>query len=106
VRVEQIMTDEAKNYVRSQLFQDTLASFQINHKRTGPYRPQINGKVERFHLTLLREWAYKRPYTSNRSRVRTYQRWIDNYNQQRPHSALDGQSPMTALVNKVHGNDI
>ncbi|MGH9169080.1 MAG: IS481 family transposase, partial [Acidimicrobiia bacterium] len=65
VRVEAVMTDEAMNYTRSEAFSGVLAAHGIRHKTTGPYRPRINGKVERFLRTLLEEWAYVRMYRSN-----------------------------------------
>jgi transposase InsO family protein len=103
VRVEEVMTDEAKNYTLSRAFQQTLASAGARHYRTGPYRPQLNGKVERFHLTLKWEWAYKRLYKSNQARRLAYPKFINNYNQRRPHTALGGLSPMQFL-NNVLGN--
>ena len=104
VPIEVVMTDEAKNYVRSRAFQDALATIGARHYRTGPYRPQLNGKVERFHLTLKWEWAYKRLYRSNEARRRAYPNFIRRYNFRRPHTAHKGLSPMQALVNNVGGN--
>jgi transposase InsO family protein len=105
VRIERVMTDEARNYRISRAFQDALLAIDARHIRTGPYNPKLNGKVERFHLTLKWEWAYKRLYLNNATRRRAYPRWLDHYNRRRPHTALGGLSPMQALVNKVHGND-
>jgi transposase InsO family protein len=104
VRIERVMTDNARNYVVSRAFRDVLAEFGIVHKRTRRYRPETNGKVERFHGTLLREWAYVRPYDSNRQRLEVLPDFIDDYNRIRPHSALGGASPMTVLRNNVSGN--
>jgi transposase InsO family protein len=105
VVVEEVMTDEAKNYTLSRAFKNALASRHARHYRTGPYRPQLNGKVERFHLTLKWEWAYKRNYKSNQARRLAYPKFINHYNLKRPHTALGGLSPMQFL-NNVLGNYI
>ena len=97
------MTDNAKAYTQSLLFQETAAGLGIRLKRTRPYRPQTNAKVERFNRTLLEEWAYRRPYRSNDERRRAFRRWLRSYNHQRPHTSLDGLTPMTVLINNVHG---
>ena len=67
VRIERVMTDNAKNYVASRAFQAALAELGARHKRTRAYRPQTNGKSERFNRTLLDEWAYVREYATNAS---------------------------------------
>src|SRR5215217_4607796 len=67
------------------------------HQRTGPYRPRINGKVERFLRTLLEEWAYVRLYSSNGARLATLRRWVHRYNLRRPHTALGGKPPASRL---------
>ena len=92
------MTDNALAYRRSGAFRDALGEIGAVHKRTRPYRPQTNGKVERFHQTLLRGWAYKRPYDTNQARRAALAGFLDTYNQKRPHSELAGQPPMTVLV--------
>ncbi len=68
ITVERVLTDNGSCY-KSFLWRDTLAAAGITHKRIRPYRPQTNGKVERFNRTLLDEWAYLRPYTSNTERT-------------------------------------
>jgi transposase InsO family protein len=105
VKIERVMTDEAMNYTRSAVFDEALTTIGARHMTTGPYNPKLNGKVERFHLTLKWEWAYKRLYRTNALRRRAYPRWLDRYNHRRPHTALGGLSPMQVLVNKVRGND-
>ncbi len=75
------------------------------HSRTRPYRPQTNGKAERFIGTLVREWAYARPYRSNSERLAALPAFVDFYNQRRPHLALGGLSP-AAVVNNVRGDHI
>ncbi len=103
-RIDRVMTDNAKAY-RSHTFATMLATIGATHKTTRPYRPQTNGKVERFHQTLLKGWAYKRPYGTNRERRDALTGFLEEYNRTRPHSALKGQSPMTVLVNHLCGKD-
>lgn len=104
-RIDQVMTDNALVYTHSQTFRASLHQIGAAHKKIRPYRPQTNGKVERFHQTLLRGWAYKRPYENNQHRRDALATFIDTYNQTRPHSELSGQSPMTILVNHLCGKD-
>lgn len=104
VRIERVLTDNGLAYTRSRAYAAMLEDLDIDHRHTRPYRPQTNGKAERFIRTLLTEWAYARPYRSNAERLRTLPRWVRHYNEQRHHTALRGQTPMTALVNKVRGN--
>lgn len=104
VRIERVMTDNAKNYVTSRDFQATLVDLEARHKRTRPYRPQTNGKSERFNRTLLDEWAYARPYISNSERLLALPGFLETYNHHRPHTSLKGLTPMAFLVNNVSGN--
>ncbi|EJZ08914.1 transposase [Mycolicibacterium fortuitum subsp. fortuitum DSM 46621 = ATCC 6841 = JCM 6387] len=71
----------------------------MEHRRTRPYRPQTNGKVERFHRTLADEWAYARLYTSDTERCAEYPLWLHTYNHHRGHTALGGQPPATRVPN-------
>ena len=71
----------------------------IEHRRTRPYRPQTNGKVERFHRTLADEWAYARLYTSEADRCEEYPAWLHTYNHHRGHTALGGQPPASRVPN-------
>jgi transposase InsO family protein len=103
VVIQRVVTDNAKAYTNSVVFAETAAALGIRLKRTQPYRPQTNGKVERFNRTLLEEWAYARLYPSNAERRRAFARWLRFYNHQRPHTSLDGLTPMAVLVNNVHG---
>jgi transposase InsO family protein len=104
VVIQRLLTDNAKAYAQSLRFAETAAGLGIRLKRTRPYRPQTNGKVERFNRTLLEEWAYARLYHSNDERRRAFTRWLRFYNHRRPHTSLDGLTPMAVLVNNVHGN--
>jgi transposase InsO family protein len=104
VRIERVMTDNAKNYTLSRDFQAALVDLGARHKRTRAYRPQTNGKSERFNRTLLDEWAYARPYGSNNERLLALPDFVDRYNHHRPHTSLKGLTPMATLVNNVSGN--
>jgi transposase InsO family protein len=104
VVIQRVLTDNAKAYTQSLVFAETAAGLGIRLKRTRPYRPQTNGKVERFNRTLLEEWAYARLYHSNTERHRAFSRWLRLYNHRRPHTSLDGLTPMAVLVNNLGGN--
>jgi transposase InsO family protein len=103
IHIERILTDNGSPY-RSRAYAARLAELGIRHKRTRPYRPQTNGKAERFIRTLLAEWAYSRPYRSNTERLQVLPTWLDFYNHERAHTALAGLTPHDAVVNNVLGN--
>ncbi|CAN5766425.1 IS481 family transposase [soil metagenome] len=103
MRIERVLTDNGGAY-RSRVYAAALDELGARHKRTRPYRPQTNGKVERLIKTLLAEWAYARPYRSNDERLEALPDWLDFYNHGRPHTALDGLTPHQALVNNVGGH--
>ena len=98
VRIERVMTDNAKNYVQSHDFQAALSDLGARHKRTRPFRPQTNGKAERFIQTLLREWAYARAYSSSAQRHRQLPRWLNHYNRRRPHGGIGFQPPISRIA--------
>ena len=100
IAVERVLTDNGVAY-RSNAYRAILG--ERRHSRTRPYRPQTNGKAERFIGTLIREWAYARPYRSNAERLEALPVFVDFYNQGRPHTALGGLSP-SAVVNNVRGD--
>jgi transposase InsO family protein len=102
ITVARVMTDNGSCY-RSKLFNDTLGE-AIKHKYTRPYRPQTNGKIERFHRTLAFEWAYAHHYDSDSARAATYQGWIHGYNHHRPHTGIGGKSPIERVHN-VNGKN-
>jgi transposase InsO family protein len=94
ISVKAVMTDNAMNYVRSRDFSAVLDAHRIKHVRIRPYRPQTNGKVERFNRTLAQEWAYRRPYRSSAERSRALDKWLHTYNYHRAHTALNGLTPV------------
>jgi transposase InsO family protein len=96
VRVQRILTDNGSGYLSHRL-RDLCAEKDIRHLRTQPYRPRTNGKAERFIQTLLREWAYARPYRTSNQRARRLPAWLDHYNRRRPHTALGYRAPMSRL---------
>jgi transposase InsO family protein len=96
IAVHRVLTDNGSCY-RSRVFRDALGA--IAHKRTRPYRPQTNGKVERFHRTLLEEWAYAVAYASDSDRAKTYADWLHRYNHHRGHTALGGRPPASRVTN-------
>ncbi|HUP55395.1 MAG TPA: IS481 family transposase [Methylomirabilota bacterium] len=100
IAVERVMTDNAWAY-RAKEYRAVLGDRR--QTRTRPYRPQTNGKAERFIGTLNREWAYARTYTSNAARLAALPAFVDFYNHRRPHTALGGLSP-AAVVNNVPGD--
>ena len=102
VGVERVLTDNGWAY-RSAAYRAVLGARR--HTRTRPYRPQTNGKAERFIGTLVREWAYARLYTSNGERLAALPGFVDFYNRSRPHTALGGLSPAD-VVNNVHADHI
>jgi transposase InsO family protein len=104
VTIERVMTDNAMNYRRSKDFRACLETLGITHKRTRNYRPQTNGKAERFNRTLLEEFAYKELFVSNQARSKALGPWVDSYNAFRPHTAIGGLTPLQRLVNNADGN--
>ncbi len=101
--IERVMTDRAKNYVESHVFQAALAGLGARHVVIRPYRPQTNGKAERLNRTLLAEWAYARHYDTNQARLDALPAWLEHYNRTRPHTAIGNQPPIQAL-NNLSGN--
>ncbi|QIV79903.1 IS481 family transposase [Mycolicibacterium frederiksbergense] len=97
ITVRKVLTDNGSCY-RSHTFREALGD-GIEHRRTRPYRPQTNGKVERFHRTLADEWAYARLYASDEQRCQEYPRWLHTYNHHRGHTALGGQPPASRVTN-------
>lgn len=98
VTVERVLSDNGSCY-RSHAWRDACTELSINHKRTRPYRPQTNGKIERFHRTLADGWAYARYYDSETARRDALQPWLHFYNHHRAHSAIGALPPVSRLTN-------
>lgn len=94
--IRKVLTDNGSCY-RSRTFAEALGS--VVHKRTRPYRPQTNGKVERFHRTLADEWAYAQLYRSDGQRCAAFTSWLHTYNHHRGHTALAGHPPASRVPN-------
>ena len=99
ITVRRLMTDNAFSYVKNRSLRELLARHQIRHLTTQPYRPRTNGKVERFHQTMAREWAYGLSYRSHHERTAALPHWLNHYNQQRPHSSIGDQPPISRVHN-------
>jgi transposase InsO family protein len=98
VTVERVLSDNGSAY-RSYAWRDACTELRIIPKRTRPYRPQTNGKIERFHRTLADGWAYARLYESTENRNLALPGWLHFYNHHRAHSAIGGRPPVTRLTN-------
>lgn len=101
IEVKAVMTDNGACY-RSGDFAKALGQ-NVEHIRTRPYRPQTNGKVERFNRTLETEWAYSEIYLSDQDRAETYADWLHHYNHHRPHTGIGGLVP-AARIHNLPGN--
>jgi transposase InsO family protein len=98
VNVRRVLSDNGSAY-KSHLWRDTCTELGIKPKKTRPYRPQTNGKIERFHRTLAEGWAFKKFYNSESARLAALPAWIHQYNHHRPHSAIGKAAPITRLNN-------
>lgn len=98
VTVERVLTDNAWAYSKN-TWRQTCRDLGIQPRWTRPWRPQTNGKVERFHRTLLDEWAYQQPYTSEAERQEVFPDWLDWYNYHRPHTGISGHTPASRVTN-------
>ncbi len=96
VRVERVMTDNGSAY-RSYAHMHACEALGLRHLRTRPYRPQTNGKAERFIQTMLRKWAYGAPYRSDRARAKALGPWLEYYNREKPHGSLGRKTPYERL---------
>jgi transposase InsO family protein len=97
ITVERVMTDNGSAY-RSTLHAIACRALGLRHLRTRPYRPQTNGKAERFIRTLQTEWAYATAWTSNDQRTAALDSWLTHYNTARSHSALGGRPPISRIA--------
>jgi transposase InsO family protein len=105
ITAKRLMTDNGWSYVRSRELRRLLEQRDIRHLKTKPYRPRTNGKVERFHQTMAREWAYGLIYSSHRERAAALPHWLNHYNTARPHSSL-GDRPPISRVHNLRRQDI
>jgi len=96
VRVRRVLTDNGSAF-RSKAFAKACRRLGLKHGFTRPYRPQTNGKAERFIQSALREWAYGIPYHHSSERAHMLDRWTHHYNWHRPHQGIGGLAPMTRL---------
>jgi transposase InsO family protein len=96
-RVERVITDNAFAYRHSTAFKTAVATIGAEQRFIKPHCPWTNGKVERFNRTLQTEWAYRRIYTTNTRRAKALPRWLKEYNNHRPHTALAGQPPISRV---------
>lgn len=105
IKIARVLTDNGAAY-RSKAFRRACERLGIRHSRTRSYRPQTNGKAERFIQTTLREWAYARSYANDLERAKAWLPWLHHYNWHRPHSSLDYKPPIRRLglsVNNLSG---
>ena len=98
VTVRRVLSDNGSAY-RSRQWRDTCAELGLAVKKTRPYRPQTNGKIERFHRTLGDGWAFAKFYSSEKARRAALPAFLHDYNHHRPHTAIGGQPPITRLTN-------
>jgi transposase InsO family protein len=96
IKISRVLTDNGKCY-QWRGFRRACKRLGIKHSFTRPYRPQTNGKAERFIKTALREWAYVQPYPNSYERRKAWLPWIHRYNWHRPHASLDDKPPIRRL---------
>jgi len=97
--IERVMTDNALAYRKGKAWRDALTDLGAQARFTRAYRPQTNGKAERFNRTMCDEWIYSRPFTSNQDRAEALPSWLHTYNHHRTHTALGGQPPISRVNN-------
>jgi transposase InsO family protein len=98
ITVERVLSDNGSAY-KSHAWRDACAELNVRPKKTRPYRPQTNGKIERFHRTLGERWAFKRFYATESARRNALPAWLHEYNHHRPHTAIGGHPPISRLTN-------
>jgi transposase InsO family protein len=96
VTVQRLLTDNGSAF-RSKAFNAACKELGVRHRYTRPYRPQTNGKAERFIQSALREWAYGFTYQHSSQRTAVLQHWTHHYNWHRPHQGIGGVAPMSRL---------
>jgi transposase InsO family protein len=98
LRCERVITDNGSPYI-SKAHAIACRQLGLRHLRTRPYRPQTNGKAERFIRTMLEGWAYGPIYANSAERTRALDGWLWHYNHHRKHQAIGRQPPITRLNN-------
>jgi transposase InsO family protein len=98
VTARRVITDNGSCY-RSRHWTSTCSELGITVKKTRPYRPQTNGKVERFNRTMTSEWAFAQLFTSEADRRSAFPAWLHTYNHHRPHTGIGGHPPISRLTN-------
>jgi transposase InsO family protein len=98
VTVQRVLSDNGSAY-RSHAWREACAELGIKPKRTRPYRPQTNGKIERFHRTMADGWAFARLFTTESARRNALPGWLHEYNHHRPHTAIGSHPPISRLSN-------
>ncbi len=93
------MSDNAFAYRKSTAFRDAVAALGAQQRFIKPHCPWTNGKAERFNQTLAYEWAYATVFDSSQQRVNSLTTWLHGYNHHRPHTALEGQPPVSRVTN-------
>lgn len=101
--VRRLLTDNGSAFV-SRAWRSACAELGVMHKRTRAYRPQTNGKAERFIQSALREWAYGIAYNHSSERTAMLDKWMHHYNWHRPHAGIGGYPPMSRL--SASGNNV
>ncbi len=98
ITVQRVLSDNG-SACRSFLWRDVCARLGIKHTRTRPYRPQTNGKIERFHRPMSDGWGCAHCYESETERRDALPAWLHEYNHHRPHAACGNKPPITRLTN-------
>ncbi|PPG39580.1 IS481 family transposase [Pseudoclavibacter sp. RFBA6] len=98
VTVERVLSDNGSAY-KSHAWRDACRDLQITPKKTRPYRPQTNGKIERFHRTLAEGWDYARHYPNETTRRSALPAWLHTYNHHRLHTGIGKTTPISRLTN-------
>ncbi len=99
VTARRVLTDNGGCYP-SRDWAAACAQLAITPKRTRPYRPQTNGKVERFNRTMTTEWAFAQFFPSQTTRRDALPAWLHAYNHHRPHTGIGGHPPISRLTNQ------
>jgi len=97
VQPRRLLTDNGSAF-HSNRFAKACRQLRLKHSFTRPYRPQTNGKAERFIQSALREWAYGIPYNHSSERTAMLERWTHHYNWHRPHQGIKGLAPINRLA--------